>query len=123
MTPGPHDHEARHDRAQQPGTTQLYFDDARVPRSNLVGQVGKGWEYIGEHLEYERLSLAASYVGNARTALDDTMRYTKGRKQFGRPLSSFQVLKHRMAENECEDRAARLLTTRPRPGWRVASGP
>lgn len=92
------------------GTTQLYLDDVRLPRENLIGEVGKGWAYIGAHLEHERLSLAASYVGNARTALDDTRRYTKERKQFGKPLSSFQVLKHRMAENECEIEAARLLT-------------
>lgn len=92
------------------GTTQLYLDDVRLPRDHLLGEVGKGWAYIGEHLELERLSLAASYVGNARTALDDTRRYTKDRKQFGRALSSFQVLKHRMAENECEVEAARLLT-------------
>jgi len=92
------------------GTTQLYFDNARIGKDDIVGEVGKGWTYIGEHLELERLSLAASYVGNARTALDDTIRYTKDRKQFGRSLSSFQVLKHRMAENECEIEAARLLT-------------
>ena len=48
-------------------------------------------------------------MGNARTALDDTIVYTKGRTQFGRALSSFQVLKHRMVENECEVEAARLL--------------
>ena len=92
------------------GTTQLYLDDVRLPKENLIGEVGKGWTYIGEHLEHERLSLAASYVGNARTALDDTIHYTKQRKQFGKTLSSFQVLKHRMAENECEVQAARLLT-------------
>jgi alkylation response protein AidB-like acyl-CoA dehydrogenase len=92
------------------GTTQLYLDDVRLPRENLIGEVGMGWTYIGEHLEHERLSLAASYVGNARTALDDTRRYTKDRKAFGKPLSSFQVLKHRMAENESEIEAARLLT-------------
>ena len=92
------------------GTTQLYLDNLRLPRENLLGEVGKGWTYIGEHLEHERLSLASSYVGNARTALDDTRRYTKERKQFGRALSSFQVLKHRMAEDECEVEAARLLT-------------
>src|SRR5690606_35925110 len=84
------------------GTTELFFDNVRVPKENVIGEVNKGWQYIGEHLEYERLSLAASYVGNARTALDDTINYTKNRHQFGRPLSSFQVLKHRMAENECE---------------------
>jgi acyl-CoA dehydrogenase len=92
------------------GTTQLYFDECRIPKENIVGGVGKGWEYIGEHLELERLSLAASYVGNARTALDDTIRYTKDRKQFGRALASFQVLKHRMAEDATAIEAARLLT-------------
>ena len=91
------------------GTTEFFMDNLRIPKDALLGEVGKGWHYIGEHLEYERLSIAASQVGNARTALDDTVRYTKERKQFGRPLSSFQVLKHRMAENETELEAARLL--------------
>jgi alkylation response protein AidB-like acyl-CoA dehydrogenase len=91
------------------GTTEIFFTDARVPRENIIGEVGQGWNYIGQHLEYERLSLAATYVGNARIALDDTIKYTKQRTQFGKPLSSFQVLKHRMAENECEVEAARLL--------------
>jgi alkylation response protein AidB-like acyl-CoA dehydrogenase len=91
------------------GTTEFFMDNLRIPKDALLGEVGKGWHYIGEHLEYERLSIAASQVGNARTALDDTIRYTKDRKQFGRPLSSFQVLKHRMAENEAELEAARLL--------------
>jgi len=91
------------------GTTEFFMENLRIPKDALLGEVGKGWHYIGEHLEYERLSIAASQVGNARTALDDTVRYTKERKQFGRPLSSFQVLKHRMAENETELEAARLL--------------
>src|ERR1700736_4879245 len=91
------------------GTTEFFMDNVRVPKGNLLGEVGKGWQYINEHLEYERLSIAASQVGNARVALDDTIRYTKDRKQFGRALASFQVLKHRMAENECELEAARLL--------------
>ncbi|MTD17102.1 acyl-CoA dehydrogenase [Nakamurella sp. YIM 132087] len=108
-TPGLTVHKLNTQVRRSLGTTSLFFDDVRVPVSNTLGEVGKGWEYVGEHLEYERLSLAASYVGNARTALDDTVRYTKERHQFGRPLSSFQVLKHRMAENEAELCAARLL--------------
>ncbi|CAN5227324.1 acyl-CoA dehydrogenase family protein [soil metagenome] len=91
------------------GTTELFFDDVRVPATSIIGEINKGWEYVGEHLEYERMSLAASYVGNARTALDDTITYTKSRTQFGRSLSSFQVLKHRMAEDETQVEAARLL--------------
>jgi alkylation response protein AidB-like acyl-CoA dehydrogenase len=91
------------------GTTEFFMDNVRVPKGNLLGEVGKGWQYIREHLEHERLSIAASQVGNARTALDDTIRYTKDRKQFGRSLSSFQVLKHRMAQDACELEAARWL--------------
>jgi alkylation response protein AidB-like acyl-CoA dehydrogenase len=91
------------------GTNEYFMDNVRVPKGNLLGEVGKGWHYINEHLEHERLSIAASQVGSARTALDDTIRYTKDRKQFGRALASFQVLKHRMAQNECELSAARLL--------------
>jgi alkylation response protein AidB-like acyl-CoA dehydrogenase len=92
------------------GTTQLYLDNVRLPKESILGEVGMGWSYIGEHLEHERLSLAASYVGNAQTALDDTIAYTKQRKAFGKNLSDFQVLKHRMAEDAINIEAARLLT-------------
>ena len=92
------------------GTTQLYLDNVRLPKENLLGEVGEGWKYIGEHLEHERLSLAASYVGNANTALDDTIRYAKDRKAFGKSISEFQVLKHRMVDGAIALEAARLLT-------------
>jgi len=92
------------------GTTQLYLDNVRLPRESLLGELGMGWTYITEHLEHERLSLAASYVGNAQTALDDTVAYTKQRKAFGKSLSDFQVIKHRMAEDATAIEAARLLT-------------
>jgi alkylation response protein AidB-like acyl-CoA dehydrogenase len=91
------------------GTTEFFMDDMRIPKEALIGEVGKGWQYIGEHLDLERLSIAASQVGNARTALDDVIRYTKDRQAFGRNLSSFQVLKHRMADDEIQISAARLL--------------
>ncbi|MDX5985111.1 acyl-CoA dehydrogenase family protein [Sphingomonas echinoides] len=91
------------------GTTEFFMDDMRIPKENLLGEVGKGWKYIGEHLDLERLSIAASQVGNARTALDDTIRYTKDRSAFGKTLSSFQVLKHRMADDEINLTAARLM--------------
>jgi alkylation response protein AidB-like acyl-CoA dehydrogenase len=92
------------------GTTQLYLDNVRLPKDALLGELGMGWTYIGAHLEHERLSLAASYVGNAQTALDDTIAYTKQRKAFGKSLSDFQVIKHRMAEDAIAVEAARLLT-------------
>jgi alkylation response protein AidB-like acyl-CoA dehydrogenase len=91
------------------GTTEIFLTDVRVPKENVIGEVNRGWDYIREHLEMERLSLAASYVGNARTALDDAVRYAQNRRQFGKPLSKFQVLRHRLAEDETAVEAARLL--------------
>jgi alkylation response protein AidB-like acyl-CoA dehydrogenase len=91
------------------GTTEFFMDNLRIPKDALLGEVGQGWHYIGEHLEWERLSIAASQVGNARTALEDTVRYTKDRKQFGKSLSSFQVLRHRMAEDATALEAAHLM--------------
>ena len=82
------------------GTTSLFMDDLRLPKDALLGEVGKGWQYIGEHLDFERLSIAASQVGNMRTALQDTVAYLSEREAFGKKLAQFQVLKHRMAEDQ-----------------------
>ncbi len=91
------------------GTTSLFMDEMRLPKDALLGEVNKGWGYIGEHLDFERLSIAASQIGNARTALDDTVRYLSERSAFGKKLSSFQVLKHRMAEDQARLSAAYFL--------------
>jgi alkylation response protein AidB-like acyl-CoA dehydrogenase len=91
------------------GTNSLFMDDMRLPKDALLGEVGKGWTYIGEHLNFERLSIAASQIGNARTALDDTVKYLGERDAFGKKLSQFQVLKHRMAEDQARLSAAYYL--------------
>lgn len=91
------------------GTTSLFMDDLRLPKDALLGEVGKGWKYIGEHLNFERLSIAASQIGNARTCLDDTVRYLSEREAFGKKLSQFQVLKHRLAEDQARLSAAYYL--------------
>ena len=91
------------------GTTEFFMDEMRIPKNALLGEIGKGWHYIGEHLDLERLSIAASQVGNARTALDDTKKYLSEREAFGRKLASYQVLKHRMADDDTELSAARLM--------------
>lgn len=91
------------------GTTEFFMDEMRISKDALLGEIGKGWQYIGEHLDLERLSIAASQVGNARTALDDTIRYLGEREAFGKRLTKFQVLKHRLADDETELAAARLL--------------
>ena len=91
------------------GTTEIFLTDVRVGPDALLGEENRGWEYLREHLELERLSLAASYVGNARTAHEDALRYSQERRQFGKPLSKFQVLRHRLAEDAMTLEAARLL--------------
>lgn len=91
------------------GTTSLFMDEMRLPKDALLGELNKGWGYIGEHLDFERLSIAASQIGNARTALNDTVNYLSDRSAFGRKLASFQVLKHRMAEDEARLSAAYYL--------------
>src|SRR5439155_17352704 len=91
------------------GTTEIFMTDVRVGPEALLGEENRGWEYLREHLELERLSLAASYIGNARTAHEDALRYSQERRQFGKPLSKFQVLRHRLAEDAMTLEAARLL--------------
>jgi alkylation response protein AidB-like acyl-CoA dehydrogenase len=91
------------------GTTSLFMDDMRLPRDAVLGEVGKGWKYIGEHLSFERLSIAASQIGNARTALEDTIKYLSEREAFGKKLVQFQVLKHRIAEDRARLSAAYYL--------------
>lgn len=91
------------------GTTSLFMDDLRLPKDALLGDVGQGWKYIGEHLNFERLSIAASQIGNARTCLDETAQYLNEREAFGKKLSQFQVLKHRLAEDRARLSAAYYL--------------
>jgi alkylation response protein AidB-like acyl-CoA dehydrogenase len=91
------------------GTNSLFMYDVRLPKSALLGEINKGWQYIGEHLDFERLSIASSQVGNAQTALDDTARYLSERTAFGKKLAEFQVLKHRMAEDRARLSAAYYL--------------
>lgn len=94
------------------GTTEIFVDDARVPASAILGQQGQGWEIITDHLELERIAVAAAYVGNAQTAVSDALRYAHDREQFDRPIYEFQVLRHMLADMQTQVDAARLLVYR-----------
>ncbi|MFI0370157.1 acyl-CoA dehydrogenase family protein [Actinomadura sp. 1N219] len=92
------------------GTNQVFFDDVRVPHEALVGEAGGGWRLITEHLEFERLTMAAIYAGNAQQAVADTVAYATTREQFGRPISKFQVIKHTLAQMQTDaDIASQLV--------------
>lgn len=87
----------------------LYFTDCFLPDSAVVGTPGQGWKQLMAGLNLERMMLAALMLGTARRAFDDTLDYVRQREQFGRPIGSFQALKHRIADMATELECARLL--------------
>jgi alkylation response protein AidB-like acyl-CoA dehydrogenase len=80
-----------------------------VPGDALLGQEGGGWIQLMAGLNYERTILAASALGLAQRAFDDALAYAKERRQFGRPIGSFQALSHKFAELATELAQVRLL--------------
>ena len=90
-------------------TLELSFDNVKVPRENVLGEVGKGYKVSIETLNEGRIGIGAQMVGLARGALDAAIEYAKERVQFGKSISSFQAVQHRIAEMECEYESARLL--------------
>lgn len=102
------------------GLNEVFFDDVRIPSRYLIGEEGRGWEYIGRHLERERITLAANYLGSARSALDDAVRYAKEREQFGHPIAKFQAIAHMLADMATELEAGRWLTQMA--AWRYDRG-
>jgi alkylation response protein AidB-like acyl-CoA dehydrogenase len=92
------------------GTYECFYTDVRVPKENVLGEVGQGWTILGAFLVSERIGGAAMYVGNAQTAVDDAIRYAGERKQFGQAIGSFQALQHALVDAATELEAARLMT-------------
>ena len=91
-------------------TNYLYFTDCEVPESAVLGEVDQGWRQLMAGLNTERLILAATMLGLGERAFDDALAYVKERKQFGKPIGSFQALQHRLADIATELEAARLMT-------------
>lgn len=87
----------------------VYFTDCVVPVENLLGVQDQAWMQLMAGLNVERLIIAAMILGVGQRAFDDALEYVKERKQFGRPIGSFQVLKHRIAELATELECARLM--------------
>ena len=83
-------------------TAELYFTDARVPLTNLLGQEGRGFIHLMENLPSERLSIAVSSVASARRAFDETLEYAKSRTAFGQPIGTFQANRFTLAEMATE---------------------
>ncbi len=88
----------------------VFLTDCEVPAENLLGTENQGWLQLMAGLNVERLILAAIMLGAAERTFDDLLGYLKERNQFGRPIGSFQALKHRVADLATEIECCRLLT-------------
>ena len=93
-------------------TCELIFENCIVPKENLLGQEGKGFVVAMTTLDDGRIGIAAQALGLAEGALEETIKYVKERKQFGRPLAKFQNTQFEIADMETKIKAAQLLMYR-----------
>ncbi|HEX7019174.1 MAG TPA: acyl-CoA dehydrogenase [Gemmatimonadaceae bacterium] len=89
-------------------TCELILEDCRVPKANVLGDVGKGYKTAIETLNEGRIGIGAQMIGLAAGALGHAVKYTKERKQFGKPIGDFQAVQHQLARAAMELEAARL---------------
>ncbi|HCC58835.1 MAG TPA: acyl-CoA dehydrogenase [Solibacterales bacterium] len=90
-------------------TCELILEDCRVPKSNVVGEVGKGYKIAIETLNEGRIAIGAQMIGLARGALQAATAYARQRKQFGKTIGEFQAVQFTLAKMAAEIEAARLL--------------
>jgi butyryl-CoA dehydrogenase len=90
-------------------TCELIFENCRVPKANMLGKMGEGFKVAMKTLDGGRIGIASQALGIAQGAMDETVKYTKERKQFGRSISAFQNTQFQMADLETKVQAARLL--------------
>jgi len=90
-------------------TRELVFENCIVPKENLIGKEGMGFLIAMKTLDKSRPAVGAQAVGVAQAALEEALRYSKIRKQFGQPISSFQAIQHMLADMATSIEAARLL--------------
>ncbi len=90
-------------------TSELYFEDCRVPKENLIGKRGQGFQQMMETLDGGRLSIGAMGLGGAQGCFDMALKYSNEREQFGRPIANFQANAFKLADMALEIEAARLL--------------
>jgi alkylation response protein AidB-like acyl-CoA dehydrogenase len=94
------------------GTTQVFYSDVKVPANAVLGTVDHGWEAVDSYLWYERLCLSAARTGAASAAFEYALNYAKTRKQFDRPIGSFQAISHKLADMKVMLDVSRTLVYR-----------
>ncbi len=90
-------------------TTQLVFENLRVPADRLLGQEGQGFIYAMQSLDHGRLGISAQAIGIARSALEHSVRYAGERRQFGKPIKEFEGIQFKLADMATRIAAARSL--------------
>jgi butyryl-CoA dehydrogenase/short/branched chain acyl-CoA dehydrogenase len=90
-------------------TCELILDDCRVPKENVLGEMGNGYKIAIETLNEGRIAIGSQMIGLARGALDHALAYAKQRKQFGQPIGDFQAVRFELAKRATDLEAARLL--------------
>lgn len=88
---------------------ELIFEDAKIPKENLLGKEGEGFKICMNTLDVSRIDIGAQAVGIAQGALDEAVRYAKERKAFGQPIGNFEMVQAMLAEMATQIQAARLL--------------
>lgn len=83
-------------------TAELFFNDVKVPKANLIGEAGQGFKYLARMLAQERLIAAIGFMATAQTAFDLTLEYVKERRAFGKPIGAFQNTRFKMAQMRAE---------------------
>jgi alkylation response protein AidB-like acyl-CoA dehydrogenase len=91
-------------------TVELLFEDCRIPKKNLLGKEGVGFKIAMVALDSGRIGIASQSLGIARACLDEAIQYAKNRRQFGRPINSFQAIQWMIADSATEIEAAHRLT-------------
>ena len=90
-------------------TTEMIFDNCRVPKENLLGKEGEGFKQAMKVLDGGRISIAALSLGIAKGAFEAAVAYAKERHQFGQPIANFQGISFKLADMATEIEAAELL--------------
>jgi len=93
-------------------TRELSFMDAKVPKANLLGKENEGFKIALSLLDNGRIGIAAQSLGIAQSAFDEAIKYSKERKQFGKPLAAFQAIQFKLADMATKIDAARLMVYR-----------
>ncbi|HYC48559.1 MAG TPA: acyl-CoA dehydrogenase family protein [Burkholderiales bacterium] len=101
-------------------TTQVFYNDVKVPVSAVLGTVDHGWEAVDAYLWYERLCLSAARTGAATAAFEYALDYAKNRQQFGRPIGKFQAISHKLADMKVMLDVSRMLVYRY--AWLLSQG-